>query len=98
MPVLLGLAGPILASDLARRQAGSLESCPGYAASNVKDEGSRLTADLSLAGDACNAYGEDLTSLKLEVEYQTGRSALRFQRIAAHGENRKSVARQDLRC
>ncbi|KAJ4356810.1 uncharacterized protein N0V89_004847 [Didymosphaeria variabile] len=71
VPVLLGLAGPACASALARRQAGSLQSCPGYEASNVKDEGAKLTADLSLAGEACNAYGEDLTSLKLEVEYQT---------------------------
>ena len=72
MPVFLGLAGPALASALARRQAGSLESCPGYAASNVQDDGAILTADLGLAGEACNAYGKDLTSLKLEVEYQTG--------------------------
>lgn len=73
-PVLWGLAGSsaVCASALARRQAGSLDSCPGYAASNVKDEGARLTADLSLAGTACNAYSEDLTTLKLEVEYQTG--------------------------
>ncbi|OKL62330.1 putative alpha/beta-glucosidase agdC [Talaromyces atroroseus] len=30
-----------------------------------------LTADLSLAGDACNAYGQDIDDLKLLVEYQT---------------------------
>jgi alpha-glucosidase len=78
VPVLLGLAAPACASALARRQAGSLESCPGYAASNVKNEGAKLTADLSLAGEACNAYGKDLTSLKLEVEYQTGEVASAF--------------------
>lgn len=75
VPVLLGLAGPAFAGDVARRQAGSLESCPGYAASNVQNAGTKLTADLSLAGTACNVYGEDLTSLKLEVEYQTGKSS-----------------------
>jgi alpha-glucosidase len=59
-------------ADLVTRQAGKLDACPGYAASNVVDDGGRVTADLALAGTACNAYGDDLTDLKLEVEYQTG--------------------------
>lgn len=50
-----------------------LASCPGYKASNVKVGKSGLTADLSLAGKACNAYGDDLKSLTLEVEYQSGK-------------------------
>ena len=53
-----------------------LSACPGYAASNVQKTDSGLTADLKLAGAACNAYGDDLTDLKLTVEYQTGRSQL----------------------
>ncbi|KAK7553719.1 putative alpha-glucosidase [Phyllosticta citricarpa] len=48
-----------------------IDSCPGYTASNVQDRGSSLTADLTLAGTACNTYGRDLTELKLRVEYQT---------------------------
>ena len=44
-----------------------LASCPGYTTS------SSLTADLSLAGAACNAYGDDLNNLTLEVVYETGR-------------------------
>ncbi|KAF1968176.1 hypothetical protein BU23DRAFT_592236 [Bimuria novae-zelandiae CBS 107.79] len=71
VPVLVGLAGPAFASGVVVHQAGSLDSCPGYVASNVQDDGTKLTADLSLAGAACNAYGKDLTNLKLEVEYQT---------------------------
>ena len=82
VPVLFGLVGPAFSSSVARRQAGSLESCPGYAASNVQNEGSRLTADLNLAGPACNVYGQDLTNLKLEVEYQTGRCISVLDRIA----------------
>ncbi|OAL06291.1 hypothetical protein IQ06DRAFT_373589 [Phaeosphaeriaceae sp. SRC1lsM3a] len=45
-------------------------SCPGYAASNVVQSDSGLTADLTLAGTACNAYSDDITDLKLVVEYQ----------------------------
>jgi len=56
-----------------RASADPLTSCPGYKASNVKTTSSSLTADLSLAGKACNVYGDDLKSLTLTVEYQTGR-------------------------
>lgn len=70
--VLLGSALPALATGLVGRQSGSLESCPGYKARNVRDDGVRVTADLALAGTACNVYGDDLVDLKLEMEYQTG--------------------------
>jgi alpha-glucosidase len=49
-----------------------IDSCPGYKATNVKQLGQRLTADLNLAGEACNTYGKDLPNLKLLVEAQTG--------------------------
>lgn len=45
--------------------------CQGYIASNVQKTASGLTASLSLAGDACNAYGTDIEALNLTVEYQT---------------------------
>lgn len=45
--------------------------CPGYAASNVVKTDSSLTADLTLAGAACNVYSDDIKDLKLVVEYQT---------------------------
>ncbi|KAJ5746908.1 uncharacterized protein N7511_008604 [Penicillium nucicola] len=48
-----------------------LDECPGYKASNVKQLGETLTADLTLAGHACNTYGSDLPNLKLLVEAQT---------------------------
>ncbi|TVY82073.1 putative alpha/beta-glucosidase agdC [Lachnellula suecica] len=48
-----------------------LASCPGYKASNVKTTSSSLTADLSLAGTACNAYGDDLKDLTFQVVYET---------------------------
>lgn len=52
-------------------QASNLDACPGYRAHNVVKTDSALTADLSLAGTACNVYSEDLQELKLVVEYQT---------------------------
>ncbi|KAI0018569.1 family 31 glycosyl hydrolase [Xylariomycetidae sp. FL0641] len=44
--------------------------CPGYHASSVKDTAHGLTADLTLAGKACNVYGTDIQDLTLTVEYQ----------------------------
>ncbi|KAI1357563.1 glycosyl hydrolases family 31-domain-containing protein [Xylaria arbuscula] len=51
--------------------AASIDDCPGYTVSNVVESDGKLTADLSLAGTACDVYGTDLTDLKLLVEYQT---------------------------
>ncbi|KID62609.1 alpha-glucosidase, partial [Metarhizium hybridum] len=49
----------------------ALAKCPGYKASNVKTSGSGLTAHLTLAGRACDAYGDDLKQLVLQVTYET---------------------------
>lgn len=63
--------------------AQGVENCPGYFAENIKRTKATITADLTLNGDACNVYGEDIASLKLLVEYQTGQlaacSALRLR-------------------
>lgn len=59
------------AAALATRDA---TTCPGYKATNVqKSGGSIVSADLTLAGAACNVYGTDLDNLVLQVEYETGR-------------------------
>ncbi|KAH8812280.1 putative alpha-glucosidase [Xylogone sp. PMI_703] len=52
--------------------SASVASCPGYAATDITQTAHSLTATLSLAGDACNVYGEDINDLKLLVEYQSG--------------------------
>ena len=44
--------------------------CPGYKAQSMSSHANGLTATLSLAGPACNAYGNDIDTLKLTVEYQ----------------------------
>jgi alpha-glucosidase len=61
-------------SSVALRDAPShdlLAACPGYSASNVKTTATGLTADLTLAGPACNMYGDDLQHLTLDVTYET---------------------------
>jgi len=71
--VPLALSGfAAYASAFAIEKRAALDSCPGYAATNVQQSGRGLTADLNLGGAACNVYGTDLTNLKLLVEYQTG--------------------------
>lgn len=50
-----------------------LAACHGYKASRVQTTASGLTADLTLAGKACNVYGTDLKDLTLQVVYETGR-------------------------
>jgi alpha-glucosidase len=45
--------------------------CPGYVASNVQRTAHGLTATLTMAGPACNVYGNDVDTLDLTVEYQS---------------------------
>lgn len=66
------LLAPLAGASVIARQEDAGQDCPGYSASNVHEEANSLTADLTLAGDACNVYGTDVEHLKLLVEYQTG--------------------------
>ncbi|CEJ81504.1 Putative Glycoside hydrolase, family 31 [[Torrubiella] hemipterigena] len=67
------LSGLASAAILRRDDAANdkLAACPGYKASNVKTSDTGLTADLTLGGTACNAYGDDLKDLTLAVTYET---------------------------
>ncbi|OTB00685.1 glycoside hydrolase family 31 protein [Hypoxylon sp. CI-4A] len=49
----------------------SQEDCPGYTASNVVENAQGVTADLTIAGPNCQAFGNDIHDLVLKVEYQT---------------------------
>ncbi|KAK4543376.1 hypothetical protein LTR36_005519 [Oleoguttula mirabilis] len=62
---------PALLARQSSNDTADLSACPGYKASNVHTSSTGLTASLTLAGTACNAYGTDLTDLTLTVEYQT---------------------------
>ena len=53
--------------------------CPGYTASSVTRNPLGLTATLTLAGAACNVYGNDIVTLNLTVQYQSAdRLAIRI--------------------
>lgn len=45
--------------------------CPGYTATNVERNALGLTATLTLAGPACNVYGNEIDTLNLTVQYQS---------------------------
>jgi alpha-glucosidase len=69
----LAWASTVTSAALGRRQA-SRDSCPGYLALGVVQTATGLTADLKLAGVACNIYGNDIQDLKLTVNYDSGKS------------------------
>jgi hypothetical protein len=71
----LAWASTVSGAALSRRQA-TRDSCPGYSASGVIQTATGLTADLTLAGAACNVYGNDIQNLKLTVNYDSGKSPL----------------------
>lgn len=68
-----------------------LDDCPGYKASNIKQLGQRLTADLNIAGDACDTYGSDIPDLKLLVEEQSGKTSSRTQRLMNTYQKQKTA-------
>lgn len=45
-------------------------ACPGYLLSNIWQSGTGLGARLSMAGEQCHVYGNDVEELQLNVEYQ----------------------------
>src|SRR5689334_10945602 len=71
MVLITALVG-LLSSGLVVAQ----QTCPGYRASNVQQTANGLSANLDLAGPACNISGTDLRNLTLTVEYQSGKQSL----------------------
>ncbi|SPO02052.1 related to alpha-glucosidase b [Cephalotrichum gorgonifer] len=69
----LVFTGGVAAAEILARATpdySKLDDCPGYSASNIQTTGNGLTADLKLAGPACNTYGDDLDDLVLSVTYE----------------------------
>ncbi|PCH40075.1 glycoside hydrolase family 31 protein [Wolfiporia cocos MD-104 SS10] len=50
--------------------SGNISGCPGYTLTSLTETRTGLSAFLSLAGPACNAYGNDISDLTLEVTYE----------------------------
>ena len=72
--VPLAAAGAAVAQDYVPSHldpnAPDPQKCPGYTASDIQHSNSGLTAKLSIAGDACNAYSTDIEDLDLTVTWQ----------------------------
>ncbi|KAJ6454358.1 glycosyl hydrolases family 31-domain-containing protein [Mycena sanguinolenta] len=49
----------------------NVSSCPGYSLHSLSETDRGLTAQLELAGPACNAFGVDVVNLTIEVNYET---------------------------
>ncbi|KAK0880551.1 hypothetical protein LTR87_005673 [Friedmanniomyces endolithicus] len=64
-------AAPSLTPTVYDPVAPNAQQCPGYTASNPQNTSSGFTADLTLAGAHCQAYGNDINDLTLEVQYQS---------------------------
>ncbi|KAF2716784.1 glycoside hydrolase family 31 protein [Polychaeton citri CBS 116435] len=62
---------PSLTPTILDPTAPDPQACPGYIASNVVQSGHGFTADLTIAGPHCQAFGNDIDDLTLEVSYQT---------------------------
>ncbi|CAJ0547486.1 Ff.00g042400.m01.CDS01 [Fusarium sp. VM40] len=63
-------AAPSLTPTFRDPKAPSPQDCPGYKATNVKRDLKGVTADLTIAGPNCQAFGNDIRDLVLEVQYQ----------------------------
>lgn len=64
--------GSNLIPNIQDPQAKDAQSvCPGYTATNVLRNALGLTATLTLAGPACNVYGNDINRLNLTVQFQS---------------------------
>ncbi|KAF5391184.1 hypothetical protein D9757_003121 [Collybiopsis confluens] len=49
----------------------NVTNCPGYLLHSLEESNTGLTAQLSLAGAACNAFGIDFENLTIQVTYET---------------------------
>jgi alpha-glucosidase len=63
-------AAPSLKPTILDDTAPDPQACPGYKASNVVNGTQGFTANLTIAGTNCQAYGNDIADLTLEVSYQ----------------------------
>lgn len=64
-------AAPSLTPSVYDTSAPDPQQCPGYKASNVAETSGGFTADLTIAGANCQAFGNDIADLTLVVQYQT---------------------------
>ena len=71
LPSAINYAPSVTPNVMDATAPNAQERCPGYTASNIQQDATGLTADLTLAGPQCNVYGNDIEDLTLAVEYQS---------------------------
>ncbi|KAF9526788.1 glycosyl hydrolases family 31-domain-containing protein [Crepidotus variabilis] len=52
-------------------QEGNSSGCQGYNLQTLQEDEAGLTAKLSLVGESCQAFGEDIVNLTVRVTYET---------------------------
>jgi alpha-glucosidase len=70
---LIALAGLLVVRSTAEEAPihDALSSCAGYQATSVDVLSAGLTVELSMKGEGCGVYGQDLPELRLQVTYET---------------------------
>ncbi|KAK5109580.1 hypothetical protein LTR62_006931 [Meristemomyces frigidus] len=71
LPSIINYAPSVTPNVMDKTAPNAQTICPGYQASNVQESSSGVQADLTLAGAACNAYGNEISDLVLDVQYQS---------------------------
>lgn len=71
VPADADASAPLLPNIYDSQAVDAQTVCPGYTASAIQRTPYGMTAQLSLAGAACNIYGTDVDFLNLTVEYQS---------------------------
>jgi alpha-glucosidase len=51
--------------------SADVSQCPGYELTDLRETQTGLTARLALSGTACNAFGQDVEDLTIQVTYET---------------------------
>ncbi|KAF8884147.1 glycosyl hydrolases family 31-domain-containing protein [Infundibulicybe gibba] len=62
---------PVTSKDSASDHSLNVGNCPGYTLGSLSESQNGLTARLSLAGPACNAFGTDIHNLTIQVTYES---------------------------
>ncbi|KAI7222071.1 alpha-glucosidase precursor [Hortaea werneckii] len=70
LPSSINYAPSVTPNVLDTTAPNAQAECPGYRAFNIKETQNSLTANLILAGEACDLYGYDIHELTLDVVYQ----------------------------
>ena len=61
---------PSLTPTIRDPNAPDPQKCPGYIVSNVEENNHGFVAELNIAGQNCQAFGNDIANLVVEVQYQ----------------------------